>query len=203
MFRSFCASSRCLQIQPDQFPGDFQKISRIHFKKNSGRFLRDKPYNIKMQVKFVMSDDVLCLSFSWYLPGRDANPWDHSDPAYARTSLCTVTWKSPDAQKLHCSLQNFQGASTKFQYIFSISRSNFKFQEISRLSRSCTHPEVCLHCASKSCDWGHLLSLKHNDLFVKLPAVLVSLFSLLLQLRFQLTQFIVHRWLLTHSLAQL
>jgi len=33
---------------------NFQEISRIHFL-NSRRFLRDKPYNIKMQVKFAMS----------------------------------------------------------------------------------------------------------------------------------------------------
>ena len=35
------------QIQPNQFPGDILL--------NSRRFLRDKPYNIKMQVKFAMS----------------------------------------------------------------------------------------------------------------------------------------------------
>jgi len=37
----------CLKLQPNQFP-DFQDT----FFKNSTRFLRDKPYNIKMQVKF-------------------------------------------------------------------------------------------------------------------------------------------------------
>jgi len=63
---------QCLQIQLNQ------EISRIHFL-NSGRFLRDKPYNIKMQVKFVMFEDLLFLSFSWHLPGRDANPSDPSD----------------------------------------------------------------------------------------------------------------------------
>ena len=43
-----------LQIQPNQFPGDSQEISRTHFL-NSRRFLRDKPLSIKMQVKFVKS----------------------------------------------------------------------------------------------------------------------------------------------------
>jgi len=33
-----------------------------------------KPYNIKMQVMFVVSDDFLFFSFSLRLPGRDANP---------------------------------------------------------------------------------------------------------------------------------
>ena len=48
-------NTRCLQIQPNQFLGDFQEISGIHFQKNSRRLLSDKPYNIRMQVKFVMS----------------------------------------------------------------------------------------------------------------------------------------------------
>jgi len=36
----------------------------IYFFLNSTRFLRDKPHNIKMQAKFVMSEDlILFLSF--------------------------------------------------------------------------------------------------------------------------------------------
>ena len=42
----------------NQFPGDFQDT---FVKKNSRRFKRDKLYNIKMQVKFVMSQDLLVL----------------------------------------------------------------------------------------------------------------------------------------------
>jgi len=46
---------------------NFQEISRRYagyiFKKST-RFLRDKPYNIKMQVKSVMSEDLLFFSFS-------------------------------------------------------------------------------------------------------------------------------------------
>ena len=57
-----------------------QEISRTHFKKKSIRFLRDKPNNIKMQVKFVMSEDLLFLSFRRHLPGSDANPRNHSLP---------------------------------------------------------------------------------------------------------------------------
>jgi len=34
---------------------NFQQISRIHFFKNSRRISHDKPYNIKMQVKLLMS----------------------------------------------------------------------------------------------------------------------------------------------------
>ena len=43
----------CLQIQPNQFAGDIQNT--YIFKKFHTIFLRDKPYNIRMQVKFVMS----------------------------------------------------------------------------------------------------------------------------------------------------
>jgi len=42
---------------------NFQEISRIHFFKIPEDFLRDKPYNIKMQVKFAMCEDLLLLSF--------------------------------------------------------------------------------------------------------------------------------------------
>jgi len=76
----------CLQIEPNQFPGDIKDT----FLKHPRRFLRGKPYNIKMQAKFVLSEDLLFLSFSWHLPSRDANPWDHSDPVHRRTSLCTA-----------------------------------------------------------------------------------------------------------------
>jgi len=41
-------------------PGDIQDT----FFLNSGRFPHDKPYNIKMQVKLVMFEDLLFLSFS-------------------------------------------------------------------------------------------------------------------------------------------
>ena len=51
------SSTECLQIQPNQFPGDIQDTFF-----NSRRFLRDKPYNIKMHVKFVMSDDLLTFT---------------------------------------------------------------------------------------------------------------------------------------------
>jgi len=40
--------SECPQIQPKQLPDDIQDTSL----QNSRRFLRDKPYNIKMLVKF-------------------------------------------------------------------------------------------------------------------------------------------------------
>ena len=43
---------------------NFQDMSRIHFFK-SRRFLPVKPYNIKMQENFVMSGDLLFLSFNW------------------------------------------------------------------------------------------------------------------------------------------
>ena len=47
-----------LQFHRKQFPG------YIYFL-NSTRFLRDKPHNIKMQAKFVMSEDlILFLSFN-------------------------------------------------------------------------------------------------------------------------------------------
>jgi len=41
-------------------PGDIQDT----FFLNSGRFPHDKPYNIKMQLKFVMFEDLLFLTFS-------------------------------------------------------------------------------------------------------------------------------------------
>jgi len=40
-----------VQIQRNQFPGDFQQISSIQFFKIPEIFLHDKPYSIKMQVK--------------------------------------------------------------------------------------------------------------------------------------------------------
>jgi len=57
---------------------------------------------VKIQVMFVVSDDFLFFSFSLHLLGRDANPWDHSDPVYPSTSVRTVYYKSPDVRKLHC-----------------------------------------------------------------------------------------------------
>jgi len=41
---------------------DFQEIFRIFFN-DSRRLLRDKPYNITMKVKSVMSEDLLLLRF--------------------------------------------------------------------------------------------------------------------------------------------
>ena len=72
---------------------NFQEISRIHFK-NSRRFLHDKPYNIEMQVKFVMSINEHVMMSS----DQCSSLWhpihlliyDHSDPFYRRTSLYTV-----------------------------------------------------------------------------------------------------------------
>ena len=63
--------TRQINHSPSQFQqgvdksslANFQEISRIHFL-NSRRFLRDKPYNIKIRVKFVMSEDLLFLSIS-------------------------------------------------------------------------------------------------------------------------------------------
>jgi len=87
--RSLCSAGQwdcrrfyrqCLQIQLNQ------EISRIHFL-NSGRFLRDMSYNIKMQVKFVMFEYLLFLSFSWHLPGRDANPSDPSDQGLKNSEI--------------------------------------------------------------------------------------------------------------------
>jgi len=43
-----------------RFPGDIQDT---FLKKTSRRFVHDKPYNIKMQLKFVMSDDLLLFQF--------------------------------------------------------------------------------------------------------------------------------------------
>jgi len=65
----------CLHIQPNQFPEDFQEISRTHIF-NSRRFSRDKPYNIKMQMKFVMSEDLLFKKkvFCWHLVARVLTP---------------------------------------------------------------------------------------------------------------------------------
>ena len=45
----------CPQIQPIQFPGDYYPG---YVFLNSRRFLWGKPYNIKMQVKFVLSQDL-------------------------------------------------------------------------------------------------------------------------------------------------
>ena len=39
------------QIQPGQFPADFCEISRTLFKQKYSIFVRDKPYNIRMQVE--------------------------------------------------------------------------------------------------------------------------------------------------------
>jgi len=50
---------KCLQIQPNQVPQDFQDT----IKKNFRRSLRDKPHNMKMQVEFVMSEDLLFFEF--------------------------------------------------------------------------------------------------------------------------------------------
>ena len=39
------------QIQPGQFPADLCEISRTLFKQKYSTFVRDKPYNIRMQVE--------------------------------------------------------------------------------------------------------------------------------------------------------
>jgi len=71
-------TSQYLQIQPNQFPVDFQDA----FQQTSGSFqtvmvlwtwwscLLDKLY-------------LALLSFSWQLPGTVANQWDDSDRAYS------------------------------------------------------------------------------------------------------------------------
>ena len=46
-------TSRYLQIQLNHFPGDFKEIFRKLFFK-SRRFIGDKPYNIKMQLKITV-----------------------------------------------------------------------------------------------------------------------------------------------------
>ena len=51
-----------------------QHIHDMFLKKNSRKFLRDKLYNSKICVKSVMSENLLFLSFSWQLPGRNDNP---------------------------------------------------------------------------------------------------------------------------------
>jgi len=68
------ALAGCVQIPPSQFPGDIQDTFL-----NSRRFLQAIQY--RNEVKLVMSEDLLFLSFSWHLLGSD-----HSDPVYPRTS---------------------------------------------------------------------------------------------------------------------
>jgi len=55
-----------------------------------------------MQMKFVMAEDPQFLSFSWHLPGRDTNPWDHIVILFTQGLLEYSVLKSPDVQKLHC-----------------------------------------------------------------------------------------------------
>jgi len=50
----------CLRIQQTQYPADIQNT----LLKNSRRFFFKKSYNIEMQMKFVMSEQFLFLSFS-------------------------------------------------------------------------------------------------------------------------------------------
>ena len=70
-----------LLITKDTFQQGVHKYSLTNFKEiagdiqgtflNSRRFLHDKPYNISVPVYLRTS---YFLSFSWHLPGRDANP---------------------------------------------------------------------------------------------------------------------------------
>ena len=115
-----------------RFPGD---IRDIYWQKNSRRLSRDKPYNIRMQVKFVMSINEYVLMSS---DQRNANPWDYSDPVHPRTTVQYSALKIARRAKITLLIIKFPGASTKFQEISSISRSNF--QELSRSSMSCRHP---------------------------------------------------------------
>ena len=126
--RSVKPFSGCLQL-----PTDFQEISRIHFSKNSRTFLRDKPYNVEMQVKFVMSVDEhvlmscdqrssLCLRSQWScLPEQF--------PIY--TAL-----KSLMCENCIANYKIFQEHQLNFRRFPVFPRSNFKFREISRRSRS-------------------------------------------------------------------
>ena len=49
------------QIQPGQFPADFCEISRTLFKQKYSIFVRDKPYNISMQVEVCNVDKWACV----------------------------------------------------------------------------------------------------------------------------------------------
>ena len=49
------------QIQPGQFPADFCEISRTLFKQKYSIFVRDKPYNIRMQVEVCNVDKWACV----------------------------------------------------------------------------------------------------------------------------------------------
>jgi len=86
-------TSQVVHRQPDQglyksSATNFQKISRRYpgyiLRKNSRRLSRDKPYNIRMQVQFVMSINEYVMMSS---DQRNANPWDDSDPVHPRTTV--------------------------------------------------------------------------------------------------------------------
>ena len=89
-----------------------------------------------MQAKFVIPEDLLFFSFSWHLPGRDANPWDHSDPVlhedFPMHSVLKIVWHAKNYTANYYIFQEHQLDSRRFP-VFP--RSNFKYQEISRSCR--------------------------------------------------------------------
>ena len=88
---------------------NFQEISSIHFyKKNPQDFLCDKPYNTKIQKKFVMSinEHVMMSSNAHHC-------------AIQQYSVLKIVWH---AKFTLLNYKNFPRASTKFQEISNISR---------------------------------------------------------------------------------
>ena len=127
-----------LQIQPYQFPGYIQDT----YFKNSRRFLHDKPYNVRMQVKFVMSmkEHVLMSSDQcshhcaiqpayWFMNNK---PEDF--PTYSILKIASRA-------KIALPIRNFSRSINQFQEISSISRNNFKLEETSGICRSCRHAD--------------------------------------------------------------
>ena len=115
--------SGCLQIQPNQFPGDFQEISRIFFFK-SGRFVRYKAYNIKMQVKFIISINEHVMMSS---------DQRHAYLQYENILILYTCLPYEQCTKNSLTCENYIANYKNF------SRASTTFQEISGISRSCRH----------------------------------------------------------------
>ena len=110
-----CGSTGCLQIQPNQFPGNFQDIYMIHFFKFPEDFLRDKPYNIKM-----LSPEITVILFTRKLP-------------HVQCTKNRLTCESYIAN--YIIFKEHRLNSRRFP-VFPGAISN------SRRSRSCSHPDI-------------------------------------------------------------
>jgi len=88
---------------------NFQETSEIFFLQNSVRFLREKPYNIEMQTKFVMSmSEHVVMSLRPTLIIAPSNALTNLWTTNPRTSPCTVYQKSPTRENYTANYKIFR-----------------------------------------------------------------------------------------------